>query len=96
MSKYRQAAKVDKNQSEIIKMLRQIPGVTVIPGHDDILVGHRGKTYWFEIKRPGTVGKNGNIRESAIKESQKLLRRNYTGNYQIVWNIEQILEVINK
>jgi len=91
MSKYRQAAKTDNNQSQIVKELRQIPGVTVVTGHDDLLIGYKGKTYWFEIKDPEMVGKDGNVRPSAIKESQKSLLANYTGHYRIVWSIDQIL-----
>lgn len=50
MSKYRQAAKVDRSQTAIVRQLRSIPGVTVEPGHDDVLCGWKGVTYWFEIK----------------------------------------------
>lgn len=85
MSKHRQAAKVDRNQSNIVKELRQIPGIKVIVGHDDILVGCRGKTYWYEIKASG---------KSDIKKSQKNLINNFTGHYKIVWTIEQILSDI--
>jgi len=91
MSKYRRAAKIDANQPEIVKELRRL-GYSVEVGHDDILVGHNGKTYWYEIKEPGAVGKNGNIRESEKKDSQKKLEAEYKGHYRIVWNIEQILK----
>lgn len=42
MSKHRYAASVDKNQPEIVKALRKIPGVTVQVGMDDILIGRNG------------------------------------------------------
>lgn len=42
MSKYRRAARIDKNQPEIVKILRSVPGVSVELGKDDI----RGVTYW--------------------------------------------------
>lgn len=97
MSKYRRAAKIDKNQPEIVKQLRSIPGVTVQPSMDDILVGYLGKNFWFELKEPDTVSKKtGLIRESAIKESQKKLRESWKGHYSIVSSIEEILEQINK
>ena len=96
MSKYRRAAKVDSNQNIIVANLRSIPGCTVQLGMDDILVGFKGKNYWFELKEPGKVSKKtGMIRESAIKPSQKKLREEWKGQYLIVSNIEQILEVIN-
>ena len=93
MSKYRRAAKIDSNQPMIVADLRKIPGVEVQVGMDDILVGHNGKTYWFEIKEPETVSKKtGKVRESKIKDSQKALLKNWTGHYAVVWNVSQILE----
>jgi len=86
MSKYRRAAKVDSNQGDIVKDLRKL-GYTVEVGHDDILVGANGKTYWFEIK----------VNEkSQVKESQKKLLKSWKGHYAIVWSTEMILEQINE
>lgn len=88
----RRAAKVDENQSAIVKALRQIPGVTVETGHDDILVGYRGKNYWFELKRPEAVSKRvGEVLASQITESERRRWEEWTGHYRIVWNIDQIL-----
>ena len=98
MGKHRRAAKIDNGQTEIVKALRQIPGVSVEVDHDDILVGHEGldgvkRTYWYELKDPATVSPvTGEVRPSAIKESQKRLLAEFTGHYRIVWKIEQILE----
>ncbi len=91
----RRAAKIDQNQPQIVKALRAIPGVTVQVSMDDILVGHKGRSYWFEIKEPGMVSKKtGEINHSAIKESQHNLIKHWTGHYEIVWNIGQILAAI--
>lgn len=69
--------------------------MTVEPGHDDILVGYRGKTFWFEIKEPSTVSKKtGQVRPSEIKPSQKKLKEEWRGHYQIVWNVDQIIRAI--
>lgn len=87
----RRAAKIDRNQREMVALLRSIPGITVALDHDDILVGHKGKTYWFEVKAPECVGKNGEIRESAKKDSQKKLEKEWSGHYQIVWHVDQIM-----
>ena len=58
-------------------------GYSVEAGHDDILVGRNGKTYWFEIK----------VNEkSVIKESQKKLAANWKGHYAIVWTTEMIIK----
>ena len=95
MSKFRRAAKIDSNQNEIVKALRAIPGVTVQVSMDDILVGHKRRSYWFEIKEPSTVSKKtGKVRDSAIKESQHNLIKHWTGHYAVVWNLDQILAEI--
>ncbi len=92
MSKYRRAAKIDNNQNEIVNALRDINGVTVQVGMDDILVGYKGRSYWFEIKEPSCVSpKTGMVRHSSIKESQHKLIEHWTGHYEIVWDISQIL-----
>ena len=50
--------RTDANQSEIVGFLRAIPGVTVTSlaavggGVPDLLVGHRGQNWLFEIKDP--------------------------------------------
>lgn len=84
MSKFRRAAKVDANQPEIVKALRDL-GISVQLGHDDILVGYNGKTYWFEIKVND---------KSEIKSGQKLLALSWKGHYSIVTSAEQILQQI--
>ncbi len=92
MSKYRQAAKIDKNQNQIVKDLRTIPGVTVAPNHDDLLVGYKGRTYWFEVKNPDKLSKKGNyLIDSARKDSQRKLEREWKGHYKVLWSLEQIL-----
>lgn len=96
MSKYRRAAKVDENQNQIVSDLRKL-GATVQTGMDDILVGFKGNTFWFEIKsREAVSKKTGKILESQIKKSQKKIRSEWCGQYDIVHSFEQILAVINK
>mgnify|MGYP001815709198 CR=1 FL=1 len=95
MSKWRRAAKVDSNQPEIVRALRKIPGMTVQTGHDDIICGYRGQTYWFEIKEPETVSKRtGEILDSQIKPAQHKLRKEWTGHYSSVYSLDQILAEI--
>lgn len=90
--KHRINAKVDSNQSEIVKELRAIPGVTVELDHDDILLGYRGRTYWYEIKSLEVVSKKTNeILESKIKKDQKRIRDTFTGHYKIVSSLDDIL-----
>ena len=93
--KSRQTGRNDRNQPEIVKALRKITGVTVQTGHDDILIGYKGRTFWIEIKEPGAVSKRtGQVKESEIKPSQKDLRDNWMGHYSICWTLDQILDEI--
>ena len=92
----RRKDRIDSNQSDIIKQLRKIPGVTVEPGHDDILVGCIDRlgvphTYWYEIKNPELIGKDGKPMPSIVKESQQELIKKWTGHYKIVSTIKEIL-----
>lgn len=91
--KYRRAAAIDKNQPEIVRLLRMLPGVTVQPGHDDILVGYRRNTYWFEIKDPDKAlsKKTGKFLEGAITPAQKILLETWTGHYAVASSIDGIL-----
>ena len=92
MSRHRRAAKIDSNQPEIVKKLRQIPGVSVELGHDDILVGFRKITFWYELKDESAVSnKTGKILESEIKPDQKRIRGTFTGHYKIVSSYNQII-----
>jgi hypothetical protein len=85
MSKWRKAAKVDANQGEIVKQLRTM-GYSVQAGHDDILVGKFGRTYWFEIKTS---------EKAQVKDSQEKLVAEWKGHYAIVWTTEMILREIS-
>ena len=90
MSRY--ARKVDANQQEIIEKLLQIPGVTVERGHDDLLVGYMGITFWYEIKSERAINKAGQVRETEIKRSQKRIRSEFSGHYRIVSSYNEIID----
>ena len=85
MSKHRRAAKVDNNQGDIVKALRKVPGVSVETGHDDLLVGYNGKTYFYEIKETP---------KSTVKDSQYKLIKDFTGHYRFAFSAEDILQDI--
>jgi hypothetical protein len=86
-------SKVDENQASIVTSLRKIPGIVIVVGHDDFLLGYKGKTMWYEVKHPSEISKRtGKLLESAIKPSQQWLLDNYTGHYRIIWELEQILK----
>ena len=93
MSKRRQAAKVDGNQPEIVRQLRAIPGVTVETGHDDILVGYRSKTHWYELKALDAISKRtGRVKDSELTGAEQMRLLYFTGHYKIVWTLDMILE----
>jgi len=80
----RRADRIDANQPEIVKELRD-KGYSVELGYDDILVGHKGVTYWYEIK----IGPKAKIKDSQLK-----LLDNYQGHYKIVWTAQMIINEI--
>lgn len=88
----RRKAKIDASQTAIVEALRDIPGVTVAPKHDDILVGYQGKTFWYEIKSDSAVSRRtGKILDSAKKKSQIKLESEWHGHYRIVSTLDEIL-----
>ena len=88
MSKYRKSnTRVDNNQMEIVEMLRQM-GASVSVGHDDILVGWQGRTYWFEIKNADGKDK--------LQPGQKKMIDMWKGHYQVVHSVDEIIDVINR
>jgi len=91
----RRAAKIDSNQSAIVKALRDIPGVSVEVGHDDILVGFRGKSYWYEIKSPEAISKRtGKVKDSQLTKSERDRLANFRGHYSVVSDVYEIMEEI--
>lgn len=92
----RRADRIDDSQRAIVKALRALQGITVELGHDDILVGYRGSTYWYEVKSGRAVSKKtGKILDSAKKPDQVRLENEFTGHYKIVFHVEQILKDID-
>ena len=96
MSRRYQHNNTDKNEKEIVKALRDIPGLSVETGHDDIIIGYKGKNYWYEIKNPNQVKKDGQPikQKSKTYEKQMNLQANFAGHYAIVTTVDQILAEI--
>lgn len=92
----RRKDKVDNNQAKIVSDLEKLPGITVETGHDDILVGYNGKTFWFEIKNPDRCRseKTGKLLDSCLKDDQKRIKETFTGQYDIVFSVGEILVII--
>jgi len=88
----RRAARVDDNQKAIVDELRSYPGIKVMLGMDDILVGYKGKTYWYEVKNPNALSKRtGELLGSKVKAGQKVLAKDWTGHYAMVTTAKEIL-----
>ena len=88
----RRAARVDDNQKAIVDELRSYPGIKVTLRMDDILVGYKGKTYWYEVKNPNAISKRtGELLCSKVKVGQKALAKEWTGHYKLVTTAEEIL-----
>ena len=90
----RLAAKIDANQNAIVSALRDIPGVTVDVGHNDIIVSRLGVNYWYEIKNPSEIKKDGTLKAGALRPKQEKLRDTWTGHYKVVSTLEEILQDI--
>ena len=82
------AAKIDSNQSGIVAALRAIPGVTVAVGHDDIIVGRNGKSYWYEVK----ASEASKRRNDLTATEQRRFEREWQGHYKIVCSLDEILK----
>jgi hypothetical protein len=90
----RRAAKVDRNQSEIVDALRQI-GCTVQPLHavgagcPDLMVGYQGKTYALEVK-DGLAPPS----ERKLTAAQVVWHRDWRGHVSVVTSVKDALEAI--
>lgn len=90
----RRAARVDGNQAEIVKALRQI-GASVATCHavgqgfPDICVGYNGDTFLLEIKDP-TKPKG----DQKLTPSQVEWHQSWRGHVAVVKTVQQALEAI--
>ena len=92
MSNYR---RVDANQGEIVKALRQIPGCTVSSlaavgkGMPDLLVGYMGTNYLLECKDGSKPPSQRKLTPDQVK-----WHGSWGGSVHIVTSHEDALEVI--
>jgi len=83
--------KTDKNQQEIIDVLRRI-GYTVISLHavgngcPDILAGKKGINYLFEVKSEG-----GQLNENEIDHF-----KTWRGQSHVIYSAEQAIEIVER
>jgi len=90
----RKFGKTDSNQTEIVCGLKKL-GISVFSiaslgnGHPDIVVGHKGKNFLFEIK-------NGNKPPSQRKltDMEIIYFETWGGQVNIAMNLDEVLKVI--
>ncbi|OED34242.1 hypothetical protein AB832_07750 [Flavobacteriaceae bacterium (ex Bugula neritina AB1)] len=101
----KRAAKVDKNQPEIVKFLRSC-GAQVLLTHQiknafDILVGFRGELFIMEIKNPESLPKiytRQRLEESLSQGEYKCMEmfKKVGVPYHIVAKKEEAFDIIHK
>ena len=90
----RRAARIDRNQPDIIKALRYA-GATVQPTHTlgkgcpDLLVGFRGENFLLEIK---DGGKSPSRRKLTNDETTWI--ENWRGKVRVISTIDEALDAI--
>ena len=84
----RHAARVDANQTEIVRALRQVGAHVEIIGRPvDLLVGFRGQNFLLEVKRCGA-------RARRDQQEQRDWMGTWTGQVARVESVEQALAAI--
>jgi hypothetical protein len=81
----------DDNHNDIVRTIKQIPGLDVIDLRDigikgvpDILIGYRGKNYLVEIK----------TNTGRMSPEQAEHHHNWPGQTSVAWSIEAVLRII--
>ncbi len=91
----RKKARVDANQKEVVKQLRDL-GVSVLHTHQlgrgapDLVLGYRNSNYMIELK-------DGNKTKSQqrLTPDEVQFQESWNGNYAVCNSIEQILTLID-
>ena len=92
----RRAAKVDANQTEIVKALRQV-GASVQSlaatgkGVPDLLVGFRGKNLLLEVKDGGKVKSARKLTPDQVEWHQS-----WRGHVAVVESVEQAIKILGE
>jgi len=90
----KQAARIDANQPEIVKKLRDVGATVAVTsalgnGFVDIVVGYRGTNYLLEIKdgsKPPSKRK--------LTEKEKVFHHTWNGSTAVVESADDALRVI--
>ena len=90
----RRAAKADRNQPEIVNMLRLVGCTvqhlhTIGKGCPDILVGYQGKNYVLELE-DGELPPSGR----KLTDDEKKWHEDWRGEVHVVSNVREALDAI--
>lgn len=91
------AAKIDSNQNEVIKSLRQIPGVTIAitsqlgGGFADFLLGYKGVNFMIELKD----GAKSPSQRKLTPDEEKF-HAAWSGQISVCNSFEDVFALINK
>jgi hypothetical protein len=83
--------KVDGNQPEIVKALRQIPHLTVVStanlggGFPDLAVGWMGQNHLFEVKATA---------KDQLTDDEETFHETWTGRVYVVTSADDVLRVL--
>jgi len=92
----RRAAKIDRNQPEIVEALRKagavVEHVHTVPGLFDLIVYHKGKTYSAEIKDGSLVPSRRKLTDDEQKCKERI--ESVGVKYWIITSIEEALFMI--
>lgn len=86
---------MDGNQAALVAALRRIPGVSCAVtsslggGFPDLVVGHRGRTYLFEVKDPAQPPS-----ARALTTAEQTFEQSWGGHYAVVLTLEDCLRAM--
>lgn len=91
----RRIARIDTNHTKLVKQLRQC-GYSVLNTHQlkncfDILVGHNGKNYAFEIKDPDKPPSS-----RKLTEGEQKFFDTWKGNVNVIHTLDEAIKIIEK
>lgn len=91
------AKRADRNQPELVEILRKIPGISVAHTHivgdgfGDLVIGWKGKNFLIEVKDP----KQPPSRRKLTRDEKKF-HEQWKGQIAVAETLEQILNIINQ
>lgn len=91
------ARKIDANQNQIVKQLRQLPGVSVAvtsglgKGYPDLNVGYKGVSYLIELK-DGSKPPS----ERKLTEEEERFHKEWKGQIAVCNSFDDIFKLIQQ